>query len=50
MPVEEPRGYRCFRFAYNRNLFGCGYKYADTGYGNSYPSGWGNVMSEIGIR
>jgi hypothetical protein len=38
------------RFAYNRNLYECEYKYADTGYEKCYPSGWGNVMSEIGIQ
>jgi len=37
-------------FAYNRSLYECAYKYADTGYEKFYPSGWGNVMSEIGIQ
>jgi hypothetical protein len=50
MPIEEPRGNRFFRFAYNHNLLGYGYKYADIGYGKSYPSGWGNVKPEIGIH
>jgi hypothetical protein len=49
VPIEL-RGYRFFRFAYNRNLFGCGHKYADIGYGKSYPSVWGNVMSEVRIQ